>query len=71
MPITVKQNTKKETVITITGKIDQQQIDQAMRYLQYLALTSKMKKVPQKVVDELAADVKRGMAEKWYHRVAR
>jgi hypothetical protein len=63
MPITVKQNTKKETVITISGKIDQEQSDQAMRYLQYLALTSKIKKVPQKVADELAANVKQGMAE--------
>ncbi len=70
MPITIKQNAKKETVITISGKIDEAATERAMQYLRYLQLTDGFKKVTQAQVDELSRDVKRGMARKRRKRLA-
>ncbi|MGV9013672.1 MAG: hypothetical protein ACOH13_13855 [Flavobacteriales bacterium] len=70
MPITIKQNSKGETVITIIGKVDADAVEQATRYLRYLELTADFKKVTQEQVDELSRSVKRGMASKRRNRLA-
>lgn len=70
MPITIKQNGKKATVITITGKVDAAAVERATRYLRYLELTADLKKVTQAQVDELATSIKRGMARKRRKRLA-
>jgi hypothetical protein len=70
MALRIRENKKKEVVITWTGKIDPEQVEQAMRYLRYLALTSTMKKVGQAEVVTLAAEVKRGMARKRRRKLA-
>jgi hypothetical protein len=62
MPISIKQNRKKETVITIVGKVDAAAMERAARYLRYLELTGDLKSGTQAEVDELARSVKRGMA---------
>lgn len=70
MPISIKQNRKKETVITIAGKVDAAAVERATRYLRYLELTGGLKSGSQAQVDELARSVKRGMAEKRRKRLA-
>jgi hypothetical protein len=70
MALQIRENKKKEVVITLSGKIDPEQVEQAMRYLRYLALTSTMKKVTQAEVDALAAEVKHGMARKRRKKLA-
>lgn len=70
MPITITQNRKKETVITIAGKVDADAVERATRYLRFLELTADFKKVSPEQVDELAKSVKRGMAEKRRKRLA-
>ncbi|HPF92178.1 MAG TPA: hypothetical protein PLL57_16065 [Flavobacteriales bacterium] len=70
MPISIKQNRKKETVITIAGNVDAAAVERATRYLRYLELTGGLKSGSQAQVDELARSVKRGMAEKRRKRLA-
>jgi len=70
MSITIKQNSKKETVITISGKVDANAVEQATRYLRYLELTADFKKVSQVQADELSRSVKRAMASKRRKRLA-
>lgn len=70
MPISIKQNRKKETVITIAGKVDAAAVERATRYLRYLELTGDLKSGTLAQVDELARSVKRGMADKRRKRLA-
>ncbi len=70
MAISIKQNSKQETVITISGKVDAEAIEQAIKYLRYLELTIGFKPVSQHQVDELSASIKRSMANKRRKRLA-
>jgi len=70
MAISIKQNSKQETVITISGKVDAEAIKQAIKYLRYLELTTGFKPVSQPQVDELSASIKRSMANKRRKRLA-
>lgn len=70
MSVTIKQNSRKETVITVTGPMDPATIQRVADYLRYLELTRGMKNVPQAEVDALATEVKRGMALKRRKRMA-
>jgi hypothetical protein len=53
---------KKETVITIKGKVFAHAVHYATRYLPYLQLTGVLKSGTQAQVEELARSVKRGKA---------
>lgn len=70
MAISIKQNSKQETVITISGKVDAEAIEQAIKYLRYLELTTGFKPVSQHQVDELSGSIKRSMANKRRKRLA-
>ncbi|HRN35993.1 MAG TPA: hypothetical protein PLV70_03735 [Flavobacteriales bacterium] len=70
MAISIKQNSKQETVITISGKVDAEAIEQAIKYLRYLELTSGLKPVSLHQVDELSGSIKRSMANKRRKRLA-
>jgi len=70
MPITIKQNRKKETVITIAGKVDADAVERATRYLRYLELTTGFKQATPQQVEELAKSVKRDMSDKRRKRLA-
>ena len=69
MPVQVKQ-TKKETVITVSGALDPVQLDQTIRYLRYLSLTRNFKKVPQAVADKLADDINEAAYRKRQRQLA-
>lgn len=70
MAISIAQNSKKETVITISGRVDAKAVEQAVRYLRYLELTADFKPVDQRQVDELTGSIKRSMATKRRKRLA-
>ena len=69
MPIHVKQS-KKETVITVSGALDPVQLDQTIRYLRYLSLTRDFKKVSQASADKLAEEINEAAYRKRRRKLA-
>jgi ubiquinone biosynthesis protein UbiJ len=70
MAVSVKQNNKKETVITVKGDLDAVQLDQAIRHLRYLSITRNFKKVPQSAADQLAEEITASAHRKRQRRLA-
>ncbi len=69
MPVQVKQS-KKETVITVSGALDPEQLEQAIRYLRYLSLTRNYKKVTQAAAGKLAEEIDEAAFRKRQRRIA-
>ncbi|MBK6542933.1 MAG: hypothetical protein IPG10_16955 [Flavobacteriales bacterium] len=69
MSIAIKQNKKKETVITLPGKFDEIMLDQAIRYMRYLYLT-RNSKATQADADALAEEINESAYRKRRKRMA-